>query len=172
MHWHYYINVFCMMYFSIVYLLLMQSGNGAQFLNISFLFLLFGGAAVPLFVFLEQVCMPHYIQINLTLTLTMSVIISTYIIIYFNQVFCPKFSWLVWCKKFNKFFCFFFWIPFLYFCIKYKITSNILYLFCIFIFCIYFVYFVYLSLGISLSISFVIVSGLFCSGFVETFVIF
>ena len=117
-----------MMYFSIVYLLLMQSGNGAQFLNISFLFLLFGAAAVPLFVFLEQVCIPHYIQINLTLTLTMSVIISTYIIIYFNQVFRPKFSWLVWCKKFNKFF-FFFDIPFLYFYIKYQITSNILYLF-------------------------------------------
>ena len=141
MHWHYYINVFCMMYFSIVYLLLMQSGNGAQFLNISFLFLLFGGAAVPLFVFLEQVCMPHYIQINLTLTLTMSVIISTYIIIYFNQVFCPKFSWLVWCKKFNKFF-FFFFFEFHF----YTFISNIRLpvIFCICSVYLYFVFILYI----------------------------
>ena len=161
MHWHYYINVFCMMYFSIVYLLLMQSGNGAQFLNISFLFLWFGAAAVPLFVFLEQVCIPHYIQINLTLTLTMSVIISTYIIIYFNQVFRPKFSWLIWCKKFNKFF---FFLIFHFYTFISNIRLPVIFCICSGD--------IYLSLGISLSFSFVIVSELFCSGFVETFVIF
>ena len=140
MHWHYYINVFCMMYFSIVYLLLMQSGNGAQFLNISFLFLLFGGAAVPLFVFLEQVCMPHYIQINLTLTLTMSVIISTYIIIYFNQVFCPNLVGWFGVRSLTSFFVFFFEFHF------YTFISNIRLpvIFCICSVYLYFVFILYI----------------------------
>ena len=42
MHWYYYINVFSMIYFCIVSL--KQLVNGAQILNIPFLFLLSGAA--------------------------------------------------------------------------------------------------------------------------------
>ena len=53
----------------------MQSVNGAQFLNITFLFLLFGAAAVAVavavlgFVIVPLACTHHYNHINSTLTL-------------------------------------------------------------------------------------------------------
>ena len=49
----------------------MQLVNGAQFLNITFLFLLFGAAAVPLFgiAIVPLTCMYHNNHIHLTLSL-------------------------------------------------------------------------------------------------------
>ena len=58
---------YCVLFISLVQLI-----NRAQFLNITFLFLLFVGAAVPVFgtvIVPLHVCMHRYNQINLTLSL-------------------------------------------------------------------------------------------------------
>ena len=51
----------------------MQSVNGAQFLNITFLFLLFGAVVVAIavfgFVIIPLTCMHHYNHINSTLAM-------------------------------------------------------------------------------------------------------
>ena len=65
-----------MIVFSIIFLCivsLMQSVNGAQFLNITFLFLLFGAVAVAIavfgFVIVPLTCMHHCNHINSTFAL-------------------------------------------------------------------------------------------------------
>ena len=81
--------------------------------------------------------------------LTISVIHSARIIIYFNWIFCSMFSWFrVFCNKF---------IIFWYYTII--IDLRLLIIFC------FSSGDIYLSLGFSLSCSFVTVSELFCCGF-------
>ena len=91
------------------------------------------------------------------LNLTIGVIRSTCVIIYFNPIFCPKFSWMIWCLTDLLFFD----TPLLYYYIN--LRSSI-------IFCL-FSGDVDLSSGIFLPCSFVTVSKLFCCGFFQTFVI-
>ena len=83
-----------------------------------------------------------------------SVICFTQFIIYFKSIFCSKFRWLIWCIVFFDTVllnCYINLISSIFFCLS---SEDI-----------------YLSLGISLSFSFLIVSKLFCCESFETFVI-
>ena len=81
---------YCMIVFSIIFLSiisLMQSVNGAQFLNITFLFLLFGAVAVAIavfgFVIVPLTCMHHCNHINSTFALRFYAQFDTWVIIVY-----------------------------------------------------------------------------------------
>ena len=81
---------YCMIVFSIIFLCivsLMQSVNGAQFLNITFLFLLFGAVAVAIavfgFVIVPLTCMHHCNHINSTFALRFYAQFDTWVIIVY-----------------------------------------------------------------------------------------
>ena len=70
--------------------------------------------------------------------MTIGVICSTWVMIYFNPIFSPRFRWLIWCTVEQNYH---FWYSILYRCISLRSSIN----------CYLFSGDVYLLLGISLS---------------------
>ena len=105
----------------------MQSVNQVQFLMIK-CFLLFGFAAVPVFgngiVPLKSIYPPHKLDFKLEIkfNLTLGIILSMHVIIYFNPIFCSKSSWLTSCLTSLLFFD----ISLLYYYIKYQTINSFL----------------------------------------------
>ena len=97
--------------------------------------------------------------------MTIGIIRSTRIIIYFNPIYCPKFSWLIWCILWQIFR---FWYSIIILLEYSKIINNFLRLFWRYIYIYFFRYFFSCS---TCSILFLTVTELFCGEFAETFII-